>query len=252
MLRVVWRSSLTLSPAEGRLRLPAGLTSAPPQPLLGGGPFGAAEWWRGSSCAKNPSTIPDQVRDGPPHEIVGRKRTASSPAPPDPVRAVFGERAMWGGRGFAAADRCFAAVAVGPGPHGDPRIGAHPPARAPLAEPGPRRGARRARCAVGDGGGGKMRRAVGRDRRIVGRPARARLHRDAAAGGRRRAQRSRGFPDPARRACQSERGRGCAGGSRARPASPIRSTRARRARRHGTPSCSARTGFPARTVDGQR
>ena len=58
----------------------------------------------------------------------------------------------------------------------------HPPGLP--AKPHPRRGARRPRRAVGDGGGAKMRRAVGRDRRIVGRPARARLHRDAAARGR--------------------------------------------------------------------
>ncbi len=56
-------------------------------------------------------------------------------------------------------------------------------AGAPDAKPHPRRGARCTRRAVGDGGGGKMRLALGRDRGIVGRPARARLHRHAAARG---------------------------------------------------------------------
>ena len=48
----------------------------------------------------------------------------------------------------------------------------------------PRRGARCPRRALGDGGGDKMLRPLGRDRRIVGRPGSARLHRDPAARGR--------------------------------------------------------------------
>ena len=93
----------------------------------------------------------------------------------------------------------------------------------PSPEPHPRRGARRQRRAVGDGGGRKMRRALGRDRRIVGRPARARLHRDAAAGGRVGAQRHAVLAGAARRHCEFHGAR-MRWRMASRRRSPIRST----------------------------
>ena len=84
-----------------------------------------------------------------------------------------------------------------------------------------------------------MLRPVRSDRRTVGRSRGARLHRDAAARG-------RGGTLPACLAgwCGSAERRtsaahGCAGGSPAARASPIRSIRALRARRPGRRSCSA-------------
>lgn len=89
----------------------------------------------------------------------------------------------------AAAGRLIQAAFVGPGPDGDPRIGAHLSARARCPRHRPCRSARCPLGAMGDGGGVKVRRPVCRRRRIVGRPASAGFHRDAAACGRRRAKR---------------------------------------------------------------
>ena len=52
--------------------------------------------------------------------------------------------------------RCRQAAAVGAGAHGDPGERASPSAGLPASRPHPCRGARRARRAVGDGGGAKM------------------------------------------------------------------------------------------------
>ena len=93
----------------------------------------------------------------------------------------------WLDRLPAGTSRHGQTAALGPGADGDRRIGSHPPAGIVLAKPHPCRRARRQGRAVGDGGGRKMRRAFGRDRRIVGRPARARFYRDAATRDRLRA-----------------------------------------------------------------
>ncbi len=84
----------------------------------------------------------------------------------------------------AGPGRARQAFAVGPGPNGNPRKRARPSSRPADAEPHPHRDPRRARRAVGDGGRRKMRRAFSSDRRNLGRPQAARLHRDPAAGGR--------------------------------------------------------------------
>ena len=105
-------------------------------------------------------------------------------AQPHPLRAVRRKPARrWMGGVPARAGRKREAAALGAGADGDPRIGAHSSAGSSLAEPHPCRGARRPRCAVGDGRGPKMRRSFMRDRRDLGRPQGARLHRDPAAGG---------------------------------------------------------------------
>ena len=107
---------------------------------------------------------------------------------PHPVRAVCRASARCRlDRLPARAGRSRKAGAVGPAANGDPRkragLSARP--RFERAQPGnhPRRGARRPRRAVGDGGGLKMRRPVLRDRRAVGRSGSARLHRDSTVGG---------------------------------------------------------------------
>ena len=75
---------------------------------------------------------------------------------------------------------------------------------------------------------------------IWGDPAGARLHRDAAARGRVGAERRRLLAGAARRHRELERRADALADRERAVAAPIRSTRARRARRRGTPSCSAR------------
>jgi len=148
-----------------------------------------------------------------------------------PVRDFRGEpaRCRLGGLAVAPA-RPGKAAAVGPAAHGDRRIGAHPSPRPCRHRAHPRRGAGRARGAVGDGGGAKMHRPVGSGRRAVGRPGGARLHRDPAAGGRRRAV---GRPLPAGAAWRhrvAKRGaHALAGGEPAEPCQPVRPAGARSA-----------------------
>ncbi len=123
-----------------------------------------------------------------------------------PVRTLRCPSARFGlGRVPAGAGRDGQTPAVGAGPHGDPRKRADPSVGAADAKSHPCRGTRRARCAVGDGGGRKMRLPVSRRRRIMGRPARARFHRHAAAGGCRGAQRHALLAGAARRHCELER-----------------------------------------------
>ena len=94
---------------------------------------------------------------------------------------------------------------VDPGPHGDPRKRSNPPTRASHAGSHPCRGAGCQGCAVGDGGGGKMRLPLSRDWRIVGRSASARFHRHTAACGRFGAQRHALLAGAARRHCEPQR-----------------------------------------------
>ena len=106
-------------------------------------------------------------------------------AQPHPVRVVRGASARRRlDRLPVAADRHLQTAAMGAGPHGDPRKRTSPSSWPPGKEPHPCRGSRCPRCAVGDGGGRKMLLPFSRNRRIVGRPARARFHRHAAIGGR--------------------------------------------------------------------
>ena len=98
------------------------------------------------------------------------------------LRRTSARRRLGGVLGCAGRHR--KTTAVGAGADGHPRKRTHPPARASFAKSHPRRGARCTRCAVGDGGGGKMLGPLLCDRRDLGRPARARLHRDPAACGR--------------------------------------------------------------------
>jgi len=124
-----------------------------------------------------------------------------------PVRAVRrapARRRLGGVPAGAAGDR--QAIAVGAGPDGDPRKRTRPSAGASEPGPHPRRGARCARCAVGDGGGPEMPIAVRRDWRDLGRPEDARLHRDAAARGRRGTVRRGRLFDSAGRPRQPQRG----------------------------------------------
>ena len=97
------------------------------------------------------------------------------------------------------------ARAVGAGSHGDSGERAHLPARTSRRGSHPRRGARGKRCAVGDGGRGKMFLPLGRDRRTVGRSTRARLHCNQAACGRVGTQRYSLLACPAWRQCEPQR-----------------------------------------------
>ena len=106
-------------------------------------------------------------------------------AQPHPVGAVRRASARWRlGRIPAGAAGDQQADALGPGPDGDPRERAHPSAWPSFGRSHPRRGTGRTRCAVGDGGGRKMRGSFGRHRRDLGRSQGARLHCDAEARGR--------------------------------------------------------------------
>ena len=83
----------------------------------------------------------------------------------------------------AAAGRCQATGAVGAGPNGDPGKRANLSAGTGPCRSYPCRGARCPRRAMGDGRGPEMRGFVLRHRRIVGRPGKPGLHRDAPVGG---------------------------------------------------------------------
>ena len=152
---------------------------------------------------------------------------AASTAQPHPLRTVRRASARWRLGGVSARpDRHHKIYAVGTGTHGDPRIGANPPAGPPLVQPHPCRGARCARRAVGDGGGVKVLRALLRDRRDLGRPASARLHRDPAARGRGGAQPGAVLAGATRRNRQLERSADALA-DRKRDLAPQRTRRAR-------------------------
>ena len=172
------------------------------------------------ACANYPST---SCAGSPPHELVGRNMAPACAVHPHPLRAfcrASPRRRL--GRVPAGAARHIEAAAVGAGADGDPGKRARPSAGASHAKYHPCRGARHARRAVRDGGGTKMRRALGRHRRDLGRSARARLHRDAAACGRVGAVRRAVLAGPARRQRQSER-RADALADRERAVAPQRS-----------------------------
>ncbi len=125
--------------------------------------------------------------------------------PPHPLRAVQPSARRGVDRVPARPGRGGQACAVGAGAHGDPRGGADLSAGHRELRDHSRH---RAGCplgAVGDGGGLKVRRARSRDRRAVGRPGEPRLHRDAAAGSRRRAIGRAGLAGAAERRCEFER-----------------------------------------------
>jgi len=152
------------------------------------------------------------------------------------------------GRVPVGAGRDRQAVAVGAGPDGDPRKRADPSAGTAESGSRPRRGARCARCTVGDGGGPEMSFAVRRHRRDLGRPEGARLHRDAAAGGRFGAVRRGRLFDSAGRSRQPQRSADAlANCERAVADQPARSARGGIAGlgRRAVP----RTGHAARTVE---
>ena len=110
------------------------------------------------------------------------------------------------GRLPPCAARSCKAAAVGAGSDGNPRKRANPPSRLTRAQPHPCRDARRSRRAMGNGGGLKMRRALRRHRRDLGRSQSARLHRHAAARRRVRAVWRGSLHDSAGRPRQFERG----------------------------------------------
>ena len=113
------------------------------------------------------------------------------------------------------------AVAVGAGADGDPRGRTDLSAGVAGVRTHPCLRARRPRYAVGDGRGASMHGPRRGDRRIVGRPGRARLHRHAAPRGGGRAQRSDGVAGAAWRQRQFERrADALAGGKRKQPGAP--------------------------------
>ena len=102
----------------------------------------------------------------------------------NPLRAIRGEFARWRlGRFPAAPTRRSQTCALGSGADGDHRGGADPSGGARPGGTHPRRGARRRRCLVGDGGGPSVLVAKRRHRRDPGRPEGPRLHRHPPAGG---------------------------------------------------------------------
>ena len=144
-------------------------------------------WWRSPQSAGRAISLACAVRS-------------------DLVRAVSRAPARCGlGRFPACAKRIVETCAVGAGPHGDPRIRAHLPAGPAVAGPASCRGAGCPRCAVGDGGGRKMRRSLLRHRRAVGRPQGARLHRNPPPGRRRGTQRRAVLAGAARRDGEPQR-----------------------------------------------
>ena len=148
---------------------------------------------------------------------------SASAGRPHPFRAFRSEPARLRlGRVPFASGRYVPARPVGAGADGDPRKRADLPAGSGRGLH-PCRGTRRPSGAVGDGGGGKMLRPLGRDRRIVGRPGRARLHRDPAARGRFGTQPGAVLAGAARRHCEPQRGADAlAGGKRAVARKPVR------------------------------
>ena len=150
---------------------------------------------------------------------------AGAPPCAQPVGAIlFGRRC--GGRGArtclcpaAAGSRRLSPMAVGAGRAERPALGPSLcPWPSPIASCGPPscRGAHGGRCALGHGGGGKMRGAFLRGRRASWRSQGARFYRDAAAGAGRRADRRAALSGPARGVCEpvggpiALDGRGCA------------------------------------------
>ncbi len=150
--------------------------------------------------------------------------------PTDPFRSVRRPPARRRLGGIpAGADRSEQAAAMGAGADGDPRGGADLSAGAARNRHPARHRARRPIGAVGDGGGLKVRRAVRRHRRAVGRPGEPRLHRDPAAGGRGGAVGSARLAGAARRKRQFERrADALAGGERALAQPSVRPARSRR------------------------
>ena len=119
----------------------------------------------------------------PPHQSVGRNMAPACAAQPHPFGAVRLAPAGWRlGRVPAGAARLLEAFAVGAGSDGHSRKRTPPPAGPLHPGPHPCRGARCKGRAMGDGGRGKMLLPLGRDRRNLGRPQSARLHRDEATG----------------------------------------------------------------------
>ena len=159
---------------------------------------------------------------------------SAAPDPPHPFRTVQ-PSARWRVDRFPPrAGRIWKAVAVGAGAHGDPRGGAdlsagpwssgHPPRNHP------RHRARRPLGAVGDGGRAEMRGLGSRHRRAVGRPGELGFHRDAAAGGGRRAIGRAGLAGAAERCGEPQRrADALAAGERAVAAASVRSASAGRA-----------------------
>ena len=201
----------------------------PPQPLLGRGTIHRRVNGGG---VLTPRQLPlHRLRRFPSPQNRGEEilARAARPHPLGTVRSPSARRRLGGVP--AGADRPKQAAAVGAGPDGDPRSGADLSAGVAANRPHPRH---RAGCplgAVGDGGGVKVRRAVGRDRRAVGRPGEPRFHRDPAAGGRGGAVGSTGLAGAARRKRRFER-RSDALASR-QPAEPSPSVRPARSRRSG-------------------
>ncbi len=176
-------------------------------------------------CAENPSTA---FGGPPPQQMLGR-------IPPSPNCSPR-TRAMQAGRGSCWRRSTRPSLCCGcRSGWRSWRAGASIRRACRPAEPHPCRGARCPRRLVGDGGGAEMQRALLRDRRIVGRPARPRLHRDAAACRRCRAVRRGRLFDSAGRPRQSQRRADALAdrerGVAAEPARPARAGSARLGRR---------------------
>ena len=173
----------------------------------------------------------------PPLRMQGRIPTLSE------LFAAHPRDGGWAGFLLAQLDDRQAA-AVGPGPDGDPRKRARPSAGPAAPEPHPCRGARRQGRAVGDGGGRKMRRlsaVIGEfwgDPRALDFTATRRLAVAAERSGR------AVLAGAARRHGEPQRGADALADRERAVAARTRSTRARRERRRGMPSCSGRAGMP--------
>ena len=163
----------------------------------------------------------------------------------DPIRAVRRLiRATAAGPGSCWRQSRAKAFAVGPGPDGDPRERASPSARACRRQNlihVEARDARDALWAMEEGVRCSCLSAVIGE--LWGDPARARLHRDPAAGGRGGAQRNAVLAGAAWRHREPQRRADALADCDARRRWRTISTRARRERRHGMPSCSARVGI---------
>ena len=103
------------------------------------------------------------------------------------------------------AARSRQAFAMGAGPHGHPRERPNSPARTFNPGPHPCRSGGYPRCAVGDGGRGKMLLPICSHRRIVGRPQGARFHCNSAPRGRFGAKRHALLAGAPRRHCEPQR-----------------------------------------------
>ena len=130
---------------------------------------------------------------------------SASAGRPHPFRAFRSEPARLRlGRVPFASGRYVPARPVGAGADGDPRKRADLPAGSGRGLH-PCRGTRRPSGAVGDGGGGKMLRPLGRDRRSVRRSGRTRFHRHPAARGRFGTKWRALLAGAARRNCEPQR-----------------------------------------------